>query len=323
MLDPLIRLVSALGSPAGQRARLSILIYHRVVPREDPLFPSLPAAADFDVQMRTLARQFNVIPLADAVAGLRGGSLPARAACVTFDDGYADNAEVALPVLLRHRLPATFFVATDFIYGGRMWNDTIIEAVRLTRKSSLDLNELGLGTHEVQTLGERRKLARWLLDALKYVAHEERLARVTRIEQIVGEDLPRNLMMTTDQVRAMHRAGMGIGGHTASHPILARLDRAAARAEIQRGKDKLEEIIQSRVAHFAYPNGKPGEDYLPEHVGIVKEMGFDAAVTTAQGVSSGASDPYQLPRFGPWDKSPVKYALRMTQNLFRTSYKHV
>jgi len=186
MLYPLIRLVSALGSPAGQRARLSILIYHRVVPREDPMFPSLACRCGFDVQMRTLARQFNVIPLADAVAGMQAGSLPARAACVTFDDGYADNAEIALPVLLRHRVPATFFVATDFLDGGRMWNDTIIEAVRLTRQPSLDLNELGLGLHEVRTLGERRKLARWLLSALKYVAHEERLARVSRYSRNRG-----------------------------------------------------------------------------------------------------------------------------------------
>ena len=73
------------------------------------------------------------------------GRAPARALAITFDDGYADNATVAAPILLRLGLPATFFVATGFLDGGRMWNDTVIEAVAPRRGPVLDLAPLGLG----------------------------------------------------------------------------------------------------------------------------------------------------------------------------------
>ena len=105
---------------------LSILIYHRVVAQPDPLFPDVVTAEEFDLQMAALTRWFTVLPLGRAVERLRNGTLPVRAACVTFDDGYADNALSALPILLKHGVKATFFVATRFLDGGSMWNDTVI-----------------------------------------------------------------------------------------------------------------------------------------------------------------------------------------------------
>ena len=80
--------------------------------------------------MRFAKANFNVISLADGVAGLKRGCLPPRALSITFDDGYRDNHDIALPILLQLGLPATFFVATGFLDGGRMFNDTVIEAVR-------------------------------------------------------------------------------------------------------------------------------------------------------------------------------------------------
>src|SRR6185503_4669404 len=100
---------------------LSILIYHRVLHAPDPLFPEEVWAEQINSQLEVVKRWFTVLPLSDAVARLRTGRLPRRAACITFDDGYADNAVEALPILRRQGMPATFFVATGFIDGGRMW----------------------------------------------------------------------------------------------------------------------------------------------------------------------------------------------------------
>ncbi|MCU0943281.1 MAG: polysaccharide deacetylase family protein, partial [Hydrogenophaga sp.] len=115
-------------SPGGASARLSVLIFHRVLAQPDPLFPGVPDVRRFDEVCRWLARWFRVMPLDEAVRALKRGNLPARAAAITFDDGYADNHDQALPVLRAHGLPATFFVATGFLDGGRMWNDTLIES---------------------------------------------------------------------------------------------------------------------------------------------------------------------------------------------------
>lgn len=305
-------------SPAGARARLSILIYHRVLPRPDPLFPNELDADRFEAQMRLLATGFRFMPLSEAIAALAKGNLPAHAACITFDDGYADNAQIALPILRRLGIPATFFVATGFLNGGRMWNDTVIEAIRAAPGVSLDLQYLGLGVHDLSGTTQRQAAIPALLGQLKYLPLDERLAMVERVRDAAGGVLPEDLMMTDAQVRELHAAGMEIGGHTVNHPILARLDEAAARNEVAAGRATLESIIHAPVKLFAYPNGKPDQDYQAAHVRIARELGFTAAVSTAWGAASRETDPYQLPRFTPWDRSRLRFMLRMAQNLRRT-----
>ena len=302
---------------------LSILIYHRVVPQPDPLLPDVVCASEFDWQMAVLSRWFTVMPLRDAAARLRSGTLPLRAACVTFDDGYADNVTVALPILRRRGLPATFFLATAFIDGGRMWNDSVIETVRRAQGDALDARCLGLGMLPVASIDLRRRAISSLLETTKYLPLEERLRRVEALGAGVSRDLPTDLMMTTEQVRTLHANGMDIGAHTVSHPILAKLDPEQAVSEIREGKKRLETIAGAPVTLFAYPNGKPGRDYCAEHVDMVKQLEFEAAVSTAWGVGRAASDPFQLPRFTPWDRAPGRFLLRLVQNTFRTHIERV
>src|SRR5579864_8395055 len=83
-----------MGLPAP---RLSILIYHRVRRAPDPLLPGAMFARKFDAQLSLLRRFFAVLPLDEALAKLGSGTLPRRAVSITFDDGYADNFEVAVP----------------------------------------------------------------------------------------------------------------------------------------------------------------------------------------------------------------------------------
>lgn len=310
-------IAGSLLSPSGSWGRLFILIYHRVLLRPDPLFPTECDAAVFEKHVCALARNFNLLPLGEAVKLLVAGRLPARAACITFDDGYADNVEVALPILTRYSAPATFFIATDFLDGGRMWNDSIIEAVRRAKGEEVDCTELGLGRYRLGSTEQRRLTIDSLLAWLKYLPQPERDEKVSRISEIVGAELPSHLMMRSEHVRYLHDQGMEVGAHTASHPILARLSDAAARTEIVRGRERLEQLINAPVRLFAYPNGKPGQDYLGKHVSMVKELGFTAAVSTSWGVAGPGSDLFQLPRFTPWDKTPFRFVLRLFQNRMR------
>jgi len=306
-------------SPAGPRARLSTLIFHRVLPEADPLFPGEVDAARFDALCRWVAGWFNVLPLDEAVRRLRERSLPARALCITFDDGYADNHDVALPILLRHRLVSTFFIATGFIDGGRMWNDTVIEAVRHCRAPSLDLSGLGVDGLAVLPLTDnaaRRAAIDGILNLIKYRPIAERLQLAQRIAELAQVAPSDALMMAADQVRALRRAGMQIGAHTVSHPILATLPDDAARAEIGASKRWLEDLLRERVTLFAYPNGRPGRDFNERSVALAREAGFDAAVTTAKGVADAGTDLFRVPRFTPWDATPWRFGLRMAHNLW-------
>ena len=296
------------------RGKLTILLYHRVHERQDPLFPSIVDARRFDEQLRWLKGSLRVLPLAEAIEMLRADRLPEAAACVTFDDGYADNAQVALPILLHNRVPATFFVASGFLRGGNMWNDVIIEAIRRAPGPIADLHGLGLGTHRAASTLERRAAIDALIDKLKYREPAERRAIVDRIPDALRVDPAPRLMMTPDEVRSLHRAGMTIGAHTVTHPILTRLDDGDARAEMLSGRAELEAIVAAKVTLFAYPNGRPGSDYDARHVAMARELGFTAALSTRRAAADRLSDFYQLPRFTPWGRTFPRFAAGFARN---------
>lgn len=267
--------------------RLSILIYHRVLPRQDPLLPGLPDVRRFDRQMALLKRFFSVLGPAEALQGLQQQRLPPRAAIITFDDGYADNATHALPILQKHGLPATFFIASGYLDGGQMWNDDIIAHARHTSMPPQALDRLLL--------------------QLKYLPFEDRL----RAARALAPPRQADLMMTTSQVQALAAAGMTIGAHTHRHPILAAVPDEEALADITQGQAALENITQAPVNLFAYPNGRPGTDYHQRHVEMVRESGFEAAFSTVAGVAYEGSDVLQLPRYTPWEPDRLRFLLRL------------
>ncbi|THF63653.1 polysaccharide deacetylase family protein [Pseudothauera nasutitermitis] len=310
-----LRLAMRLAAPPGPGGALSILIFHRVLAAPDPLFPDEPDVRRFDALLGWLRQWFNVLPLADALVRLRAGRLPARAAAITFDDGYADNLLQAVPLLRRHGLHATFFIASGFLDGGRMWNDTLIEAVRATRLTALDAGIADLPELPLDGVEARRAALARLIPAVKHLPPPERAAVVQRVAGRCGADLPTDLMLTSTQLRTLRAAGMDVGAHTLTHPILARTDADEARREIAEGRALLENILGERVALFAYPNGKPGADYRRAHVDMVRELGFDAALSTRPGVNAAGADFFQLARFTAWDRPRWRFGLRMLDNL--------
>jgi peptidoglycan/xylan/chitin deacetylase (PgdA/CDA1 family) len=284
----------------------------------DPILHDEIDAATFEQHMALLAADFNVLPLGEACAQLVRGGLPARAACITFDDGYADNEQTALPILKRFGLPATFFVSTGFSDGGVMFNDGVIEVVRCAPAGTHDLSRLGLGSYSLGDSTSRRAPIDALIGQLKYRPVRERGALVEQLAAAMHSALPKDLMMRSAQIKRLYDEGMEIGGHTVNHPILAVLSEQEARAEIVNGKRRLEEITGAPVTLFAYPNGKPGRDYGPRDVELVREAGFAAAVSTLGGVANRGSDIFQLPRFSPWDRSPRRLGVRLLLSCARS-----
>ncbi len=295
---------------AHRKQRLSILIYHRVMPQLDPMRAGEPTVEEFDAQMRVLREYFHPLPLVEAVERLHAGTLPDAAVCVTFDDGYADNELHAMPILRKYAVPATVFVSTGFLNGGRMWNDSVIETVRTCPDEVLDLRELELDCYTLGSMQQRLQAVESILRRIKHFDPQDRLALANAIQER-GRGLPDDLMMTDDQVRSLAQNGVGIGAHTVNHPILSSISAAAAREEIQQSRQYLENLVQSPVDVFAYPNGRPDLDYGIEHRDLVSELGFKVAVSTHWGVSTAHSDRYQLPRFTPWDRNPLKFTARL------------
>jgi peptidoglycan/xylan/chitin deacetylase (PgdA/CDA1 family) len=304
-----------LGAP-----RLSVLAYHRILPERDPLLSGVPTAAEFEHRMRWVKANFDVLPLGEAARALRADRLPRRSLCITFDDGYADNYSVALPILLRLGLPATFFVATGFLDGGCMFNDVVVEAVRCAGAAELDLADLELGRHPLGSEDQRVRAIERILGRLKYFELERRRRVAFEIAHRAGSRVATDLMMTSEQVRALHAAGMEVGAHTVNHPILAEIPLGRARHEMEASRARLEQITGAPVRLFAYPNGTPGRDYHGEHAVLARELGFDAAVSAAWGAARAGDDLYQIPRFTPWDRADWRFGLRMARNLMRHDY---
>ena len=177
-----------------------------------------------------------------------------------------------------------------------MWNDRLVETFR----------RLGQGTHDFGELGQviispdecRSKALGETLDSLKYLQCEERDRISAEICTRFGIECSGRIMMTDAMVMDLHVRGMEIGAHTVRHPILSRLNASDARAEVQASKSYLESLLQTSVTSFAYPNGKFGKDLTLRDVDIVRESGFDVAVTTDWGAATSMSNSLALPRVG-------------------------
>ncbi|MGB5774782.1 MAG: polysaccharide deacetylase family protein [Sedimenticolaceae bacterium] len=302
-----------MAAAAMRRPRHQVLIFHRVLHRQDPMSPNEPTTAWFRGLIAELAAHFEIISLGEAVSRADAGELRGRSLSITFDDGYADNYTAALPVLETFEAPATFFVATDFLDGGRMWNDSIIETFRRLPEGEYEFDLPDSPVVRLSDWDSRRTAAALTIRAWKHLPHAERQARVDALARRVS-GLPTDLMMSIEQLRAMAGSPWAtVGGHTRSHPILTTLPEDQAREEIAGGKEDLQGWLQREVELFAYPNGKHGRDYAATHAELVKKAGFRAAVATDWGALDAATDHYKIPRFTPWRQNLARFSIDLAR----------
>ncbi|MGB1141154.1 MAG: polysaccharide deacetylase family protein [Halioglobus sp.] len=304
-----------LANTVGSANRLSILIYHEVPLSNDPMRPDTPDADTFRWQMRLLRQHFRPLALHEAVRRLQDGDLPPRSVCVTFDDGYRNNLEVATPILREFDIPATIFIATAFSDGRNMWNDRIIDLAGDPFLTRINLECLGLPPRDLASQQDRLGLVSELLPALKYRDYREREALVDALyrENSAEEAAPR--MMSHQELIQLSRSGVTLGAHTVDHPILKALAPAEQRRQIESSKHALENLTGKAVTSFAYPNGKPGKDYDEVAMQMAQEAGFTEAVSTNWGISTPTTNRFQLNRFTPWDKNPLRFHLRLLRTV--------
>jgi peptidoglycan/xylan/chitin deacetylase (PgdA/CDA1 family) len=264
----------------------------------------------FTALLRAFQGVFQFLPLREAADRLRSDSLPRAAVCITFDDGYANNLDIAAPILRQFGVPATIFVAPGFSSGGEMFNDSVIEAVR-GAPTLLDLSAIGLQPIRLATVTDRLKAIETILQHIKHMEPAERARSVRHIVASAGGQGANRLMMNANDISTMCRQGFEIGAHTVNHPILNSVDDATAMNEISESRQQLEACIGMPVTSFAYPNGRPTRDYSSRHVDMVRRAGFSLAVSTAWGPVTAGSDWLQMPRVAPWDQSEFKYGLRL------------
>ena len=308
-----------LGRLDGRRdledGRAVILAYHRVLPRRQvpgfPLYEDLiTPLEDFEEQIAWLVRHASVVALDALFEALRTGrALPPGTVSLTFDDGYADNYLFAFPVLRRHRLPATVFLATGHVAGARglFWWD---EVARWRSEGIRELEVEGLGLRRVDLRSHRDRLIR----DLKTLPVDEITRRVGQASVRAGARPAPDAagdFLTWDQVREMQTAGIRFGAHTVSHCLLPRETPARRRDEIEESRKTVERETGRPCTLFCYPDGAETDVVARE----VEAAGFAGALATrARDVVAGPGfDLYRVPR------KCVNYRAGMTVFRFRLS----
>src|SRR5262249_35300110 len=199
------------------------------------------------------------------------GSRPARPRCViTFDDGWRDNFDLALPILRSRNVPATVYLSTDFIGTPRVfWHTELIYLFTQTDVSGSLANTRGLERYPDPVRHELRRLATirplrardldLLIETVKALCDEATIDDlVETVSHTVGLHRPlmsaRRFFLDWDQVRAMAVAGFEIGSHGCPRRMLTRPSAEAATEELMRSKAEIEHRVGVKVEHFAFPN---------------------------------------------------------------------
>jgi len=294
----------ALARLARQRVRGVVLRYHALTDGE----PAVPYAAPgiclpveaFRLQMAFVRRAYSVVPLDALVDALAAGRpLPPRAVAITFDDGYADNHRLGLPVLAGLGLTATVYVTTGPLDGGTPLWTSLLRALVLGAPGP-ELRVPGVDPVALGTPAAREAAVRALTRALVPLAANDRAARLAAVASAlgVGREVA-GAMLTTPQLRELAAAGWTIGAHTVSHPNVALATPADAEAEIAGSRDVLSAKIGTPVVHFAYPNTGGAHRYFDAPVAaLLRRLGFRSAVTSRPGALRPGADLFTLPRVG-------------------------
>jgi peptidoglycan/xylan/chitin deacetylase (PgdA/CDA1 family) len=311
-------------------------LYHRIAePVVDP-HDLCVSAKHFGEHLEQLRRHYQIIGLQNLTRALSQGEVPHRAVVLTFDDGYADNAIGARPLLERYDAPASVFVTTGYVgQQHEFWWDEL-ERLLLWPSSVPDLLEVTLTgkTHRWQLqphqfvpavrrslragvyrasddcLSARRRAYRdlyFLLQPLRCKDCEHVMTKL-RAQLSHSPQQPVDCRpMAEEEVRQLDACELfDIGAHTTTHPVLAALPEGEQREEIKGSKEALEVLLGHQVNAFSFPYG--GQAAIgTQSPRFVREIGFEAACTAAPMPVTSGADLFTLPRFAVRDWSGEEF----------------
>lgn len=280
-----------------------ILMYHSIVEQPnltEHILGVSQARASFEAHMETIARHYSPVTVGDIAQFAQSGrKLPPRAVAVTFDDGFADNAEVALPILNRYGIPATFYIMVDAVTNGTLpWYCRLRFAFNSTSKP--EWRDMQCNRNYQLASPEQRKaalIAAWENSARMTGSIQEEFVRGVEesldIEPVNGQQ---KFMLNWEQVRSLRKAGHTIGAHTLSHPNLAHVSGNEARLEITSSKTRLEKEMSEPIEHFSYPHPALNPQWSRQTLEFTREAGFKSAVLTTCGPVRNGDEPLALKR---------------------------
>jgi len=272
---------------------VGIYTFHHIHDPGGAAYPYDPEVADatpaqFERHLEMLVRIGTPITMAELLRGLDGAALPPNPLMITFDDGYRSCHDIALPILRRLGIPATFFIATSFVAERRLyWWERIALALHTARRPRATLTYPRRLEIDARDPAARRVLDRvvkdtWALDLPRFLDELCRALGVAWSPAIEAEHADR-LIMTAAQVRALAAAGMSVQSHTRTHRVLDTLDDAALRDELLGARLDLERELGRPVEAIAYPVGRRIQQ--PRVRAAIAAAGYRVGFANAGGVN--------------------------------------
>ncbi len=279
-------------APRAPGARLVVLRHHRVYAAgERPLYRRGVGEDVLRAPLAFLAREGTVpVGVSEGLERLASGRSGTTVA-LTFDDGYADNVQRALPLLRGTGARATFFLTAGLIERRRppWWDELahVLETARATR-----LRHLGV-LHDLAAPGGRERALRALLPAFRAAPEAQRALLDSLAARLDPAGPAPCALATWEQCAALAAGGMEVGAHTLTHPFLSTLPAAVQEAEIAGSFELIERRLGVRPRGLAYPGGDldAASLHAARHVGAW-------AVTTRAGENRPGDDPHELRRRG-------------------------
>jgi peptidoglycan/xylan/chitin deacetylase (PgdA/CDA1 family) len=301
---------------------VTILRYHSVQDEPEHYANSIGAGIIhptpvFSEQMELLTREYNPVTLDDILAFVHGEKrLPRDSVAVTFDDGFADNFEVAAPVLSRFGIRATFYVTVSSIEGPTpLWFCRLRHAFHTTQLKTWFDSADGCARH-VSDAAERK--AAFLVASKRCArsagySQEQILTNIEReleVDPLSARDCP---MLSWDQIRGLHHAGHIVGSHTLTHPNLACVGDDDLQGELIESKNKLERQLGVPAVHFSYPSPIMQPHFTERTVVFTRQAGYQTAVTCIPRPIRRGDDPWCFGRISvPCDRQEYLWSLGCT-----------
>lgn len=296
------------------RGKAVVLMYHRVLPPGANTFSHegiMISPQAFAAHMRFLSRHFRLLTPEQFGAELRGPGFGRRACLVTFDDGWHDNVQYALPILERHAIPAVVFITTDFIGTTKtFWQERLTRRLYHASRSMAYgddvLRELNAADARSMTDVDARSRMRDVVTSLKArepLVIERLLSRLETgaVREGSGNmDFGEDRFLSWDAVWKLQQSGfITIGSHSHSHTPLPSLGYAGAKLELGRSEQELQEhgIPASHIC--AYPNGMVNDSVTA----AAKDAGFILGFATGNDRVRNGDDPLRLRRINVQEKS--------------------
>jgi peptidoglycan/xylan/chitin deacetylase (PgdA/CDA1 family) len=259
-----------------------------------------------------LRDHYRVTTLHGLLNELDEGADDSPAVVVTFDDGYADNLELAAPIAGQLGVPLTVFVAVGPVLAGTpfWWDELTRVLLRSAWKSRVSL-EIGgrRRTFRMSSDEDRVRACVRFHQILRPLGDAERTTVLDQLRATCPTPAPPATVrpLTVAELSSLDRApGVTIGSHTKSHPKLTSLEPEERESEIAGSKMELEELLGHTVDLLSYPYGR-GQDIDEEAIRTAAASGYRAACTTVQAPVSRGSERHALPRRTVVDSPPAQF----------------